>query len=151
MSGINQFVQADTLIPNPHNSLDWNRYSYARYNPLLYTDPTGHVPCDEDGVCGDNIINSTYSKLIKDKFKWNLKGSWTTDELKTIYETGQDIEAYVDGLTGGKGLEWMLRAFANTTIEHVDFSDGHSDALPVWGGSRIRLNNNWLTNPWRRP
>lgn len=50
-SGINQFVQADTLIPNLLNSLDWNRYAYARYNPLRYTDPSGHLACIDGEQC----------------------------------------------------------------------------------------------------
>ncbi len=52
-------------------------------------------------------------------------------------------------MTGGSGLDWMHYAFRNTTIEHVNFSDGLSDAWPFLGenfGSRIRLNQNWLTN-----
>jgi RHS repeat-associated protein len=34
---IGQFNQPDSLIPNQYNPLDWNRYSYSRYNPLLAT------------------------------------------------------------------------------------------------------------------
>ena len=40
---IMQFNQPDTLIPDLYNPLDWNRYSYTRYNPLKYTDPSGHA------------------------------------------------------------------------------------------------------------
>jgi len=39
---IMQFNQPDSLIPDPYNPLDWNRYAYARYNPVNNTDPTGH-------------------------------------------------------------------------------------------------------------
>ena len=39
---LTQFTQPDSIIPDPSNPLDWNRYSYARYNPLKYVDPTGH-------------------------------------------------------------------------------------------------------------
>lgn len=45
-----QFNQPDTLVPDPYNPLDWNRYGYARYNPVKYTDPTGHaVSVGDDG------------------------------------------------------------------------------------------------------
>jgi RHS repeat-associated protein len=36
------FAQADTIIPQPGNSADWNRYAYVNYNPIKYNDPTGH-------------------------------------------------------------------------------------------------------------
>lgn len=39
---IGRFVSPDTMIPDPYNPQDLNRYSYARNNPLRYIDPTGH-------------------------------------------------------------------------------------------------------------
>ena len=41
-SYLNHFTQPDSIVPDPYNPQDWNRYSYARYNPLKYTDPSGH-------------------------------------------------------------------------------------------------------------
>jgi hypothetical protein len=41
------FSSPDTLIPDPYNPLDWNRYQYARANPLRFSDPTGHFTEDE--------------------------------------------------------------------------------------------------------
>lgn len=41
---INHFTQPDNIVPNPYNPQDWNRYAYARNNPLKYTDPDGHNP-----------------------------------------------------------------------------------------------------------
>jgi hypothetical protein len=43
-SYLNQFIQPDTLIPDPGNSADWNRYAYVNYNPINFNDPTGHIP-----------------------------------------------------------------------------------------------------------
>ncbi len=40
---LGRFISADTVIPNPGNMQDFNRYSYVRNNPLFYTDPSGHV------------------------------------------------------------------------------------------------------------
>ncbi|MBU1917620.1 hypothetical protein KKF63_05825, partial [bacterium] len=46
-----RFIQADTVVPNPTNLQDYNRYSYAANNPLKYIDPSGHeyeAPGDND-------------------------------------------------------------------------------------------------------
>jgi len=40
----NQFGQPDSIISDLYNPLDYNRYSYVRYNPLKYIDPSGHSP-----------------------------------------------------------------------------------------------------------
>lgn len=59
------FNQPDTLVPDPNNPLDWNRYAYARYNPLKLTDPTGHF------ACGDGIDDSRceqYEPILQTEF-----------------------------------------------------------------------------------
>ncbi|MFZ1597649.1 MAG: RHS repeat-associated core domain-containing protein, partial [Anaerolineae bacterium] len=37
-----RFISADTLIPQPQNPQNLNRYSYVGNRPLRFTDPTGH-------------------------------------------------------------------------------------------------------------
>jgi len=41
---LGRFISPDPYIPDLTNPQDLNRYSYARNNPLKYTDPTGHFP-----------------------------------------------------------------------------------------------------------
>jgi len=48
-----QFNQPDNLIPDPFNELDLNRYAYARFNPLKYSDPTVHCTADPYDEYGD--------------------------------------------------------------------------------------------------
>jgi RHS repeat-associated protein len=49
---LGRFLSADTLVPNPYNPQDLNRFSYVRNNPLRYTDPNGHMLDDgDDGGC----------------------------------------------------------------------------------------------------
>jgi len=48
------WTQPDTIVPDPYNPQDWDRYSYTRNNPVRYTDPTGHIACDDvddNGKC----------------------------------------------------------------------------------------------------
>jgi hypothetical protein len=41
---VGQFTQPDALVPDPFNPIAFNRYAYAYNSPLVYTDPTGHIP-----------------------------------------------------------------------------------------------------------
>jgi RHS repeat-associated protein len=42
---LNHFAQPDSIVSNPYNVQDWDRYAYGRNNPVRYTDPSGHVSC----------------------------------------------------------------------------------------------------------
>jgi RHS repeat-associated protein len=48
---LGRFIQPDSMIPDPGNPLDYDRYAYVRNAPTMYTDPSGHNICDEDGNC----------------------------------------------------------------------------------------------------
>ena len=42
---LRRFISPDTIVPDPGNPQDLNRYTYVRNNPVMYTDPSGHNPC----------------------------------------------------------------------------------------------------------
>jgi hypothetical protein len=47
---LNHFIQPDSIAPEPSNSQDWDSYSYARNNPVKYTNSTRHCP-EEAAAC----------------------------------------------------------------------------------------------------
>jgi RHS repeat-associated protein len=44
---LGHFLSPDTVVPEPGNALDYHRYAYVRFNPLKYTDPSGHYSVEE--------------------------------------------------------------------------------------------------------
>lgn len=65
---LGRFISADTLVPNPGNPQDLNRYTYAHNNPLLYTDPSGHFGIIE-GIIFGVVIGAVASGIQSD---WDL-------------------------------------------------------------------------------
>ncbi len=54
---LGRFLSADTLVPDPQNPQQFNRYAYSLNSPVRYIDPTGHcvlgLPCPkpiQDGI-----------------------------------------------------------------------------------------------------
>jgi RHS repeat-associated protein len=40
--GLSRWTSPDSIIPDPVNSLEWDRFSYTKNNPIRYRDPSGH-------------------------------------------------------------------------------------------------------------
>jgi len=63
-SDLGRFAQPDSIIPNPYNPQNLNRYSYVLNNPIRYTDPTGHCSIDEEtGKC--EKLDYTYLHVVQ--------------------------------------------------------------------------------------
>ncbi|MBE7529123.1 MAG: RHS repeat-associated core domain-containing protein [Ardenticatenaceae bacterium] len=59
LPGLGRFASADSIIPNPANPQQFNRYTYSLNNPLRYSDPTGH--CSQIAT-----INGNEETLVPD-------------------------------------------------------------------------------------
>ena len=77
-ASIGRFMSADTIVPDPFHSQDFNRYSYVRNNPLKYTDPTGRQLCGTEGVEDNNF---TFGLCIQDFYDYRDIGYDPRDEL----------------------------------------------------------------------
>jgi RHS repeat-associated protein len=65
---LGRWAQPDTVVPNPGDPQDLNRYSYTRDNPLRYTDPSGHATPIQPGgclICDVKIDISNWNTLAK--------------------------------------------------------------------------------------
>jgi RHS repeat-associated protein len=65
---LGRFIQPDAMVPDASDPADFDRYTYARNNPLKYNDPTGHcsdqIETPEDVECWDyanDLIRGGYS------------------------------------------------------------------------------------------
>ncbi|MFO0701150.1 MAG: RHS repeat-associated core domain-containing protein [Nitrospira sp.] len=68
---LGRFISPDSIVSNLRVPQDLNRYAYARNNPMLYTDPSGHCP-----ICigiGIGILIGALSSGIQSD--WDLKAT----------------------------------------------------------------------------
>jgi RHS repeat-associated protein len=102
-----RFISPDSLLPNPYDPQQLNRYAYARNNPLKYVDPSGHIPSD--------ILNGDQDEENKSK-RGALTPEYNLDSIKlnadngTIKNAPDGIEELMD--------EWRTVAdnFLNPTL-----------------------------------
>ena len=94
---LGRFTQADSIVPSGVQGLD--RYAYVNNSPINYTDPSGHVGCDEvndKGKCAD--LKSIIKQEIQSKYKVKLTGSWDENELGLFGESLDKTAKYLGGV-----------------------------------------------------
>ena len=127
---LGRFVSPDTIVPNPSNGQDYNRYSYVLNNPIRYNDPSGHcsdyVPCEGDGpTTTDEADDATANTSFA------TRNGGAPDDGVPWYQALSDV---IPGacITGTQGCDpnagWAGAAKQDT----VNFSAGVLD--PMTGG-----------------
>ncbi|MEZ4868014.1 MAG: RHS repeat-associated core domain-containing protein [Caldilineaceae bacterium] len=81
---IGQFISPDTLVPDPTDLFDYNRYMYSRGNPLKFVDPTGH--------CADSIMAETeYDNADCWRFANTILNMWDDTDYWSSRFTSKDV------------------------------------------------------------
>jgi hypothetical protein len=136
-------LQPDSLIPDPSNPQSLNRYSYVENRPVNFNDPTGHQK--EKELSGfqrerQNRLGRDIEAILKKRYGWRFYGTWSYDSLISAFQTANDIEKYVDGITNGKGRDWMRAYMGGISISQTSNKRGSglsNVGLPdFWGGSK---------------
>ncbi|MDR3565629.1 MAG: RHS repeat-associated core domain-containing protein, partial [Negativicutes bacterium] len=90
---IGRFISPDSVVQSPGDPQMFNRYSYARNNPLYYTDPSGHC------IIQDIIVGMLFAY-----------GAVSTDTAITLagivnaMDLGAALGASISAITGGNPL-----------------------------------------------
>ncbi|HBA92113.1 MAG TPA: hypothetical protein DCZ08_10335 [Anaerolineaceae bacterium] len=134
---LGRFISADSIVPEPYNPQDWDRYSYTLNDPVNHTDPTGHDTCDEDGNCYNNngwypavgkhfSVTYTWKKMIKTNYGINMeKGDkeWDSPNLRLMYGSLGIVNTSTSG---------NLRAMAaGSTFKLMEHASGGGDYYGV--------------------
>jgi RHS repeat-associated protein len=134
-----RFISADTIVPDPTNPQQFNRYTYALNNALRYTDPTGRCGADTTIVNQRSGLNgrddsvylqcSHLRKELESTYDISITGTWLFSEMQILAEALSQIVQAVYRAGVANPQNWFREVFANTTIH------------------RARIEGNTLTGP----
>ncbi len=146
---IGRFLNPDTIIPEVYNPQVYNRYSYVYNNPLLYSDPTGHIPSYSELVNSHddkNVLEDLYynpSTGPGGGVQWrNYDASFdaynSPSRIKNSQSTISGVADNIPILGGAKGLTELGTGIDPITGEEISTGDA---ALGVFLGA---LGLRWL-------
>ncbi|MBI3160797.1 MAG: hypothetical protein HYZ26_14455 [Chloroflexi bacterium] len=132
-----RFSQPDTIVSNPFNPQLLNRFTYTLNNPIRFTDPSGHIVCDEFGFCWDG------SRQVKGQMRTHElgKGSYTAPPASPSGDEQVDDEVEDDDC---ETLKCQLEDLVDldTAADIAEFLDFANDYLKIYddvGISKYRL------------
>jgi hypothetical protein len=115
------FQSPDTIVPNPGNPKDLNRYAYARANPVKYLDPSGHA-----AVCWDDC--STLAGETPESWR-NLRYSDRKVAVEAAAQYHENPDYYNDIYRSGRsdpvltGLNVYAQYRYNTFLDQLMSTD----------------------------
>jgi RHS repeat-associated protein len=147
---MNRFISTDTIVPDPTNPQQFNRYTYGLNNPLRYTDPTGHF--SEEAIY-DYILNHECAASVHCAddmvLQWSQNGAWwlmlltasANDVLYGMIQGGPGMFTFMgagmqrlDGITTDFGVKIRLSSFLSgsyTIPQIIDASGRIATGVPA--------------------
>ncbi|MBX7237565.1 MAG: RHS repeat-associated core domain-containing protein [Caldilineales bacterium] len=111
---LGRFIQADTIVPQPGNPGSLNRYSYARNNPIVFQDPSGHAPQYPGDPDPNNAPCSTEWCW---KNRWYRAHGYTWDAGTNHWSTlTASIEFYDEGIAQEFFTEFEIELSGSWTL-----------------------------------
>jgi RHS repeat-associated protein len=140
-SYLNRWISPDSIIPDPGNSIDLDRYAYARNNPLRYKDPSGHLVCSDKHVAGEDCSDEG-AGLWRFRNIVSTSGNWTREEKESIRQAvvaaGMKISTVGGGHTSWEAFE---RAYGHVTFtkssEAGNYCQGGSGTVTCYSGTDV--------------
>jgi RHS repeat-associated protein len=145
---LGRFTSPDTIIPDQYNSLDWDRYTYTRNNPLIYTDPTGHNPVwvligllVAAAVLTDYGDNGQVDTLSPDAVTVSYSANDSTGTLQYENDKESPLIAGVDGVfTGDEAADFYTSTEnANESETGETYPYAHAESPTIGVGGAIGL------------
>jgi RHS repeat-associated protein len=119
-SAAGRFISADTIVPDPSNPQQFNRYSYGLNDPVKYKDPTGHCSLnaqnqEEYDVCIKRA-QEVEAKLGIRIEQYDTDELWTFSTLNWLYETLYLVRAVISENTYNNYFAYPQLRFAISDI-----------------------------------
>ena len=137
-----RFLSEDTYRGRSGDPLSLNLYAYAKYNPLRYFDPTGHVVSDTDKANLTPTQQAMITQYTKDWEAANAKYQNATTQAQKNAAT-KAMQAANDGANA-------VRAKANysggTNGDSINVSSGKTVETVVVNKTTTVSNNGTITN-----
>src|SRR3989339_1439683 len=136
------FITPDTIVQNPYDPQSLNRYAYCRNNPVIYTDPSGHIFGIDDLIIigaaaligGVKEGTHNFSRDIwGGNFDWGAAG-------KGAFDWGITAAA-ICGLSALTGFDtWVMKTFDVELFAYV--------GDPAGKIASISSNGSWQVLGW---